>query len=263
MVSTVVSDSLGVLMNSFRVCARGGSAIAGVLALSLICGSAHGAAAPDISGTYWATDYHAKLQLVGGGELPLTPAGKAAYDKNMAGLKDGSMIDPARKFCVPDGVPRVMASPYPFDIVQGPPGQVLILHELNHQIRAIAMDKPLPSYEDLIAEPWYNGHGFGRWEGDTLVIQTRGFNERTFLDATGAPHTDMLLTTERIRRISPTQIENVVTIRDPDYYTRDFSTRFVYTLRNDVRVEDYVCGMEHRDISHVRGVTEARRARGQ
>jgi len=85
-----------------------------------------------------------------------------------------------------------------------------------------------------------------------LVVETAGFNEKTFLDATGAPHTDELRTVERIRKISPTQIEIVVTIHDPDYYTRDWQARFVYNLRNDVRLEDYVCGEPHRDISSIR-----------
>ena len=64
----------------------------------------------------------------------------------------------------------------------------------------------------------------------------------------------MLRTTERIRRISPTELEDVVTIHDPDYYSRDWQARFVYRLRNDVRIEDYICGFEHRDISSVVGV---------
>src|SRR6266566_7192793 len=114
------------------------------------------AQAPDLSGIYWATEYHAKIQVVGGGELPLTPQGKAAYEKNIAGLKDGSLPDNARKFCVPDGLPRVLANPYPFEIVHGPPGQTTIMYELGHQVRTIAMNKPLPE-EDLIAFPAYNG----------------------------------------------------------------------------------------------------------
>jgi hypothetical protein len=94
----------------------------------------------------------------------------------------------------------------------------------------------------------------GRFEGDTLVVQTAGFNEKTFLDANGAPHTDMLMTTERIRKIGANQLEDVVTIHDPDMYTRDFQVRFVYALRNEVRLEDYVCGEPHRDISRIPGV---------
>jgi len=247
-------------MNEIRFLARGGTAIAALLALS-VAGSAYGAgAAPDISGTYWATEYHPKLVLVGGGNLPLNADGQKAYAMNQMGLKDGSITDAARKFCVPDGIPRVMASPYPFEIIQAPPGQITMVHELNHQIRVIAMDKPLPSYNELVPYPFYNGHSVGHFEGDTLVIQTAGFNEKTFLDATGAPHDDMLITTERVRKVSPTQLEDVVTIHDPTYYTRDFQTRFVYALRNNVRLEDYVCGEPHRDISGVKGIAESRAA---
>jgi len=211
-------------------------------------------ATPDLSGIYWASEYHAKIQLVGGGELPLTAEGKAAYEKNMAGLKDGSIVDNARRFCVPDGLPRVLANPYPFEIIYGPPGQITIIYELSHQVRPVAMDKPMPSADELETWPFYNGHSVGHVEGDTLVIETAGFNEKTFLDATGAPHTDEMRTLERIRKISPTQLEDVITIHDPKYYTRDWKARFVYTLRNDIRIEDYNCGEPHRDLSAVAGV---------
>ena len=229
------------------------------LALSLMASTVVTACAAaddprDFSGVYWATEFHPRIQPVGGGELPLTEAGRAAYARNMAGLTDGSIVDRARKYCTPDGVPRSLATPYPFEIIQAPPGQILIVYEMNHMIRRIAMDTPLPPYEQLFVEPFYNGHSVGHFEGDTLVVQTGGFKDETFLDATGAPHTDMLVTTERIRRISPTELENVVTIHDPDYYSRDWQSRFVYTRRTDVRIEDYICGFEHRDISSVAGV---------
>jgi hypothetical protein len=235
------------------VFARTRAVSAALLAMSALAGSAR-AQTPDFSGTYLATEYHAKIQLVGGGELPLTAEGKAAYEKNMAGLKDGSITDTARKFCVPDGLPRVLATPYPFEIIQAPPGQVTIIHELNHQVRVVALDKPMPTVKEQEVFPYYNGHSIGHFEGDTLVIHTGGFNEKTFIDATGAPHTDEMTTMERIRRISPTEIEDVITIHDPQYYTRDWQARFVYKLRNDVRLEDYVCGEPHRDLSVVAGV---------
>jgi len=157
---------------------------------------------------------------------------------------------------VPDGLPRVLATPYPFEIVQAPPGQVTMIYELNHQVRMIALDKPLPSKDDLEIFPFYNGHSVGKYEGDTLVVTSAGFKDNpiTFLDATGAPHTDEMTTTERIRKISPTQLEDVITIHDPKYYSRDFQVRFVYTQRNDVRLEDYVCGEPHRDIYGIPGV---------
>ncbi len=232
---------------------------AAALAFLLTSSAAFAAAAPasnaqDFSGIWWTTTYSAKIQLVGGGDLPYTPAGKAAYDKNIAALKDGSLVDTARRFCVPDGIPRLLGSPYPFEVIHTP-GQTTMIHELNHAIRVVAMDRPVPKPEEIVAYPYYGGHSVGHWEGDTLVIQTNGFNDKTFLDATGAPHSDQITTVERIRKINGgRQLEDVVTVRDPEMFTREWSARFVYDLRNDVRIEDYVCGEKHRDISGVRGV---------
>jgi len=238
-----LGDRRGAVRNCVVLCAA-----------ALLAGSVVAADAQDVTGIYWTTQYNAKVQIVGGGDLPLTPAGKAAYEKNMAGLKDGSIVDQARITCVPDGPVRAWATPYPFEIVDGPTGNMTILHELNHQNRVVRMGKPLPKYEEIVAHPSYNGHSVGRLEGDTLVIETIGFNEKSFLDATGAPHSDELRTVERIRRISPTQLEIVVTVHDPDIYTRDWSARFVYNLRNELRIEPYVCGEPHRDISQIPGV---------
>ncbi len=86
-------------MGTFWAFAGAGSALTALLAIPALSGSAYAETA-DVSGTYWASEYHTKIQLVGGGDLPLTAAGKAAYEKNMTGLKDGSITDTARKFCV-------------------------------------------------------------------------------------------------------------------------------------------------------------------
>jgi hypothetical protein len=198
-------------LKSFKISLRAGSAWAGLFAQMALCGWAYGET-PDVSGTYWATEYRAKIQVVGGGDLPLTAAGQEAYDKNIAGLQNGSITDAARRYCVPDGLPRVLATPYPFQIYQAPPGQITIVHELNHQVRVVAMDEPLPSEVELTTLPFYNGHSVGHFEGDTLVIETGGFNEKTFMDATGVPHTDEMRTLERIRKISQTELEDVITI---------------------------------------------------
>jgi len=221
-------------------------------ALALASCSAAGAA-PDISGTYWATGYSPQIEVVGGGDPPLNAAGKLAYAKNQAGLRDGSVVDKARRVCVPDGVPRVLATPYPFEIFQVPLDHVTFLYEMNHQVRVIFMDRPLPSLESLIVDPRYNGHSVGRWDGDTLVVESSGFNERTFLDASGLPHSDEMNTVERIRKVG-NQLEDIITIHDPETYVRDWQARFVYDERNDVRLEDYACNDMHRDLSRVKGV---------
>jgi hypothetical protein len=223
-----------------------------VLAVYL-AGCSLASAAPDISGTYWATSYSPKIQVLGGGDPPLNPAGIAAYEKNRAGLKNGSIVDKARRVCVPDGLPRVLATPYPFEIFQVPVDKVTFLYEMNHQVRVIVMDKPLPSEKTLIVDPKYNGHSIGHWDGDTLIVESAGFNDVTFLDATGLPHSDEMHTVERIRKIG-NQLEDIITIHDPEMYARDWQARFVYDERDDVRLEDYACNDTHRDLSGVKGV---------
>ena len=71
-----------------------------------------------------------------------------------------------------------------------------------------------------------------------------------------------MTTLERVRKTSPTELESLITVHDPEYYTRDWQARFVYNLRNDLRIEDYVCGEPHRDISSVQGVRRPRQERG-
>jgi hypothetical protein len=234
-------------MKIFCICSIGLS-----LVLAPAANSAAGGA-PDISGTYWAPSYSPKIQVLGDVEPPLNAAGKVAYAMNQAGLKDGSIVDKARRVCVPDGVPRVLATPYPFEIFQVPADQVTFLYEMNHQVRVVVMNKPLPSRQTLIVDPKYNGHSTGHWDGDTLVVESAGFNERTFLDASGLPHSDEMTTVERIRKVG-NQLEDVITIHDPEMYERDWQARFIYDERNDVRLEDYACNDTHRDISGVKDV---------
>ena len=234
-----------------RACGLFGAILPAFLALS---GPAAYGQEPDLSGIYWTKQYNAKIEIVGGGELPFTPAGKKAYEANMAGLKDGSIEDKARTVCVPDGIPRVWANPYPFEIVYGPPGNLTILYELSHQVRVVRMNKPMPPEKELIAYPAFNGYSIGRFEGDTLVIESAGFKGSTFADASGAPQSDEMRTVERIRKISPTELEVLVTVHDTENYTRDWQARFLFSLHNELRIEDYVCGEEHRDISSIPGV---------
>ncbi len=193
---------------------------------------------PDVSGIYWTNTYSPKIQPVGGGDPPYKPEAMEAYRKNMEAVKTFSLNDKARKVCTPDGVPRI-----------------LIIYELNHVIRLVTMTKPLPSPDELETFPFYSGHSAGHWDGDTLVVETAGFNERTFLDNSGAPHTDQLRTIERIRKINGgKELEDVVTIHDPGVFTKDWSARFVYQSRPDIRMMDYACGEKHRDLSSVKGV---------
>jgi hypothetical protein len=190
-----------------------------------------------------------------GSPIPFTPKGRDAFVKNQAGLKDGTIQDAARRFCVPDGVPRILATPYPFQIFQSP-GFTTIVYEQNHVFRTVQMDKKVPTDDDLAAYPYYSGNSFGHWEGDTLVVVTKGFNEKTFIDASGVPHSDQLRVTERIRKVNGgKQLEDIAMIEDPVDFAKPWTARFTYDLHPEVRIETgWVCGEKHRDISRVKGV---------
>jgi hypothetical protein len=209
--------------------------------------------AMNVSGVWWTQSYSPKIQIVGGGELPYNEKGKAQYAKNIADLKSGMLKDEARHLCVPDGLPRMLGNPYPFQLIQTP-GQVTVMYELNHVIRVVPLDKPQASAHDLEVAPYYSGHSVGRWEGDTLVIESAGFNDKTFIDATGAPHSDAMTTVERLKKLGDRTLEDVITVTDPQMFTKPWSVRFVYDLHPEIRIEDYVCGEKHRDISKVKGV---------
>ena len=210
--------------------------------------------ANDVSGVWWGVKYSPKLEIQGGGDIPYNDKGKALYAKNIAGLKDGSIKDEARHLCNPDGVPRILGNPYPFKIIHTP-GQTTIVYELNRVFRIVLMDQPQVSAHELEIAPYYSGHSVGHWEGDTLVVDTAGFNDKTFLDNSGAPHSDKLRTVERIRKIDGgKELEDLVTIHDPGVFTKDWSARFVYEKRSDIRMMEYNCGEKHRDLSSVKGV---------
>jgi len=246
------------------VCAGGVATVAGAIFI-LASGALAQATSSvgDVSGFWWSVKYSPKLEILGGGDIPYNDKGKLQYTKNIAGLRNGSIKDDARRVCVPDGVPRILGNPYPFKIVQSP-GQITLIYELNGVLRIVLMDKPQLWVDVEGAAPYYSGHSIGHWDGETLVIETANYNEKTFLDATGAPHSDQMTTVERIRKINGgKQLEDVVTITDPLMLTKPMTARYIYDTHPEVRLEDYVCGEPHRDISNVPGVKEARRARVQ
>jgi hypothetical protein len=213
--------------------------------------TAAGVAAPDISGIWWTQAYTPKIRP-GVSFIVLTPEGKAAYARNMAGLRDGTITDAARKNCAPDGVPRIMAAPLPFQISQEP-DRVTLRFEVNNSVRTVLMDRPIPSLASLA--PAELGHSYGHWERDTLVVETVRFTPDTFLDATGLPHSDELYVKEFFWRSGPggAQLQYVAIVVDGKTYSQLWVQRHVYDLRRDTAVQTYTCGRSDRDLSKVAG----------
>ncbi len=210
-----------------------------------------------ITGVYWIQSYSPGITTAEGDPPPYNEEAQGIYDERAARIQSSAEIigeDQARLLCTPDGIPRAVQSPYPFEIVQTE-GKIHILYEINKIIRLIHMDEPLPDDDYLTLFPYYSGHSVGRWEGDTLIIETSGFKDYTFIDNLGGPHSQTMRVTERYRKINDgAELELNVDISDPNVFTEDWSARFVYDSRPDIRIMDWNCGEQHRDISGVPGV---------
>jgi hypothetical protein len=125
--------------------------------------------------------------------------------------------------CEPLGFVSYPSYPHPIEIVQTP-SRIFFFHEVNHLYRTIWMDgRPLPKLADLPFGPTYLGVSVGRWEGDDLVVETIGFNDKTWVDTTHHPHSEQLHLTERYHRVDRNNLAVTITFDDPKAYTKTFS----------------------------------------
>ena len=148
--------------------------------------------------------------------IPFVPWSAALYDYNSA---NESKYDP-EGYCMPPGGPRMMATPYPMEIIQLPEQEriLMIFEGATHIWREIYLDgRPHPEGDAL--NPTFLGHSVGRWEGDTLVVDVVGFNETTWIDFFGHPHTDALHVVERFSRPDKNTLHYEATLHDPKAYT--------------------------------------------
>jgi hypothetical protein len=149
--------------------------------------------------------------------------------------------------CLPSGVPRV--APYPWRVVQTP-DRIFFLFEANiHSYRQILMNR---SHPQDVNPTWY-GDSTGKWEGDTLVIDTVGFNDRFWFDFMGRPHTPQLHTVERFRRPDLGTLEEEVTVEDPEAYTKSFTLVARMPLMPNQELQEYICNENNKDVEHIVG----------
>jgi hypothetical protein len=170
--------------------------------------------------------------------VPFQPWAAAVYDYNS---KNDSKYDP-EGYCLPPGGPRLMATPYPMEIIQLPEQKriLMIFEGATHIWREIFMDgRPHPQGDAL--NPTYLGHSVGRWEGDTLVVDVVGFNEGTWLDYFGHPHTDMLHVVERYSRPNKNTLHYEALIDDPGAYTKPFTVAWDIPWRPSADLAEYIC----------------------
>jgi hypothetical protein len=171
-------------------------------------------------------------------QVPFQPWAAAIYDYNSA---NQSKYDP-EGYCLPPGGPRLMATPYPMEIIQLPEQKriLMIFEGATHIWREIYMDgRPHPQGDAL--NPTYLGHSVGRWEGDTLVVDIVGFNEQTWIDYFGHPHTDMLHVVEKFSRPAKNQLRYEATFEDPGAYTKPFTVRWTIPWNPNGELTEYIC----------------------
>jgi hypothetical protein len=179
------------------------------------------------------------------GDVLLQPPAAELYNRRQSTL---SKDDPVG-YCKLPGVPQMSAVPYPYKIIQNP-GLIVILFEAFATFRQIFTDgRSLPTDPN----PTWMGYSVGRWEGDTLVVESAGFNDSTWLDTGGHPHTDALHVTERYHRRDLGHMDLQITINDPKAYTKPWTVSYPLQLLPDTELLEYVCNENNKDIQHLVG----------
>jgi hypothetical protein len=178
------------------------------------------------------------------GDLPLQPW---AFELRTRRVADNSKDNPDAH-CLPIGLTQLHNHPQPRKIIQTP-SLIVILYESNGGVRQIFMDgRPLPNNDP---QPWWYGYSIGKWDGDTLVVETNGFRDGGWLDVNGAPLTDAARMTERIRRVNYGNLEIDVTIDDPKAYTRVWTARTIrQRLMPDDELIEFVCAENEKSSYH-------------
>ncbi len=171
---------------------------------------------------------------------------KEAKDSNGGAYTLDQTNDPVLTRCYPPGTPRVYFHPYPFEFVQAPKFMLMVF-EYDHTLRRIYTDgRPLPDDPD----PSWMGYSVGHWDGNTtFVVDTVGFNEKTWLDRLGHPHSEQLHVTERFRRVDRDHLELDITMTDPKALAKPWTTTFYYQNRPDWELGEITCSGDYLDFS--------------
>ncbi len=173
---------------------------------------------------------------------PYRPEWEARYVKTLTDTQNGIGSDPTAA-CLPGGFPRILGTPYPVEFMVQPK-LVVMLFEANSQMRHIYTDG---RKHPVDLEPTFNGHSIGHWEGDTLVVDTTGLRGDTIFDVSGAPHSDQLHVSERIRRIPGGVIEDKIVVEDPKAFTKPWLVTRSFQLHPDWDLTEYVCEENQRN----------------
>lgn len=156
--------------------------------------------------------------------------------------------DPVSR-CLPGGIVKLHTTPLLRKIIQTP-GLLVTLNEMDATFRQIFIDGRPPAPLD---SPSFKGYSTGKWDGDSLVVQTAGFTDGIWLDRNGSPLTDAARITERFHRLNFGTMEIEITIDDPKAYTRPWTIKMRHHIVLDTDLLDYICTENEKDYTHLLG----------
>jgi hypothetical protein len=179
------------------------------------------------------------------GGLPYQPWARELMEKRReANSKDNPDVN-----CLPLGILQMHTHPFLRKYEQGP-GEIVILHDRDLEYRQIFTDgRPLP----VDPQPNYNGYSVGKWDGDTLVVQTNGLKDGLWADYNGSPLTDATKITERFRRPNFGHMEIQVTVHDPKAYTKPWTATIKLAISLNTELLEYICVENEKDAKHMVG----------
>jgi hypothetical protein len=204
-----------------------------------------GTSVPDFGGVWQRKE---GIRFNPAGTLPpYTAEYRQRYDAAMAARNRGERVADPTSRCLPQGMPRFMVASYPLEILQTK-GQVTIIAEWSSQVRRIFTDgRPHPPEDEI--EITFNGHSTGRWEGQTLVVDTVGIRGDTSFDASPLTHSDRMTVSERLYLKDPVTLVAEITVNDPVAFTAPWKVTRSYRRDDpDLQIMEYVCEENNRDV---------------
>ncbi len=202
---------------------------------------------PDLSGI-WNPDSNRFTRDIaadiGADAVPYQPWAKKVADERATGAH--SREDPDAN-CLPQGVPKISWVPAPWKLVQTP-DLIVVVYEAFTLWRQIFMDGRRLGEG---ANPSWLGYSTGHWDGDTLVVDSRGFNGKIWLDQLGKPTTEKLHVIERFKRTDYGHMTIEATIDDPGAYTKPWTVKTTYHLLPDTELLEFICNENNQDLQHL------------
>jgi hypothetical protein len=176
------------------------------------------------------------------GQAPILPSALSSFREHAS--TQGAAFSLTR--CLPSGLPVAESAPEPHKIIQTP-GLIIVLYEADMTFRQIYTDgRKLP----VDPQPSWLGYSIGKWDGDSLVVNANGFNDKSWLDASGHPHSDAMRITERFHRLDFGHMDIQITIDDPKNYSAPFTIQSKQRLIPDTDILEFVCRENEKDETH-------------